>query len=223
MSHRLRTPLNAEIGYAEMLGQDAEDDALDARAAADDLARTEAGGRQLLRLVSRVLDLSSLESGQFETNVSRFPLTPFIHEVAARIRPAAERAGLTLTLDAPDGPVEVVADRERVALILANLRTNALQFTPAGQITLSESLTPDALAFAVIDTGVGIAPEHHARIFDVFTELDASFTRRVDGAGLGLALCARFAERLGGRLAVESALGRGATFTLTLPRFVDET
>lgn len=221
MSHELRTPLNAVIGYAEMLRQDAEDATLDPADAAADLARIEAAGRQLLGLVSRVLDLSNLESGKFTAVESSFSLQPFLQDTLAPVRDAARSAGLALMLDADDEPLTVRVDRDRTSLILVNLLTNALQFTPAGSVTLRARRDGDDLHLAVIDTGIGVAPEDQVRIFEVFTQIDASFTRKVDGAGLGLALCARFAERLGAKLTVASVVGQGTTFTLSLPGAIE--
>lgn len=214
MSHELRTPLNAVIGYAEMLRQQAEDDDLEPEEAREDLERIEGAGRQLLRLVSRVLDISRVEAGQFELHPEPVALDELLAGIATAASP---NPSVTVHCAASDpAGLSVDADRGVLTQIVEQLVANACQFTRQGTITLGATRTPEGIEITVRDTGIGIDEADVERIFGLFTQLDGSSTRTVDGAGLGLALCRRLAEQLGATLTVESQPGQGSTFTLHL-------
>ena len=218
MSHELRTPLNAVLGYTELV-QDclADDGPLDRQEAHDDLEQARSAARRLLTQVNRVLDLSRLEAG---TDVVCVPtaLDEVARRAVARHREAGEERGLRLELTVdPGGATEVCTDPDRLARLLDDLIDNAIRFTPAGSVTLHVGGDVDQGVVEVVDTGVGIAPEQIERVFQPFTQADGSFTRQVDGVGLGLTLCRRLAHSMGAELALISEEGVGTTARITLP------
>ncbi len=218
MSHELRTPLNAIIGYAEMVAEE-----LEGAGRADlvaDLGRIGGAGRHLLAMIDDVLDLATIEAGRMELAHELIDPLPIVREALAAAEPLARERGnsLTLELDGPAGAVR--ADPARLRQILLILLSNAAKFTEGGAITLRvarEAGPPAAVAFEVADTGIGISEEQLGRLFQPFTQGDASATRRYDGTGLGLAIAQRFCQLMGGTIAVESALGRGSRFIVRLP------
>jgi signal transduction histidine kinase len=176
-------------------------------------------GRHLLAVVSDVLDLSKLEAGQLRVDLADVPLAPLLAGVRLTLEPlaAARRITLAMTDVAPD--VVVTTDATRLTQILINLAGNALKFSPDGDVvTVSVVVGADDLVFAVVDHGEGIDAADHARIFDGFVQVDDGHTRKHGGTGLGLAITRHLVTLLGGRVVVDSALGAGATFRVTLPR-----
>jgi len=222
MSHEFRTPLNAILGYTSMLLQGVFGPLTDEQKKS--LGRVDTSGRHLLTLINDILDISRIEAGKMPVHLAEFPVPELIAEVMAEVDPIISRTGLTvlkeLALDLP--PLN--SDRAKVKQIVLNLLTNALKFTPAGSVTVAAAweANRDRLLVAVADTGIGIAPEDQAKIFDDFSQADNSPTRAYGGAGLGLAISRRLASMLGGQIRVESALGKGSTFTLVLPRTLHE-
>jgi signal transduction histidine kinase/CheY-like chemotaxis protein len=219
MSHEIRSPLNAMIGFTSLL----RETALTPEQAeyADTFT---AAGSHLKDLVNAILDLSKVESGQLELEDVPFDLVTCIEEAAGIVAPQAEDKRLALAaLVGPDLPALVAGDPLRLRQILVNLLSNAVKFTDRGQVTVEVSAQPGAvdherrLAFSVRDTGPGIPASALERLFDPFTQADASTARRFGGTGLGLAICRQLTERMGGRLAVASTPGHGATFTATIP------
>ncbi len=223
MSHELRTPLNAIIGYSEMLQEEAEDAGLESFVA--DLTKIHTAGKHLLSLINDVLDLSKIEAGKMDLVLESFDVDGMLDEVVTTIQPLVAKNANTLTVQRDGSIGRMHADLVKVRQMLLNLLSNACKFTEQGSITVrvSRETTPSgaAVAFAVSDSGIGMTPEQMARLFEAFTQAESSTSRRYGGTGLGLALTRRFAEMMGGSVAVESAPGRGSTFTMRIPLRVE--
>lgn len=217
MSHEFRTPLNAMLGYTSMLLQGVAGP-LDARAKRH-LSRVESNGRHLLTIINEILDISRIEAGRMPLQLSRFDVPELIAEVRAELEPIILRSKLAVTIDLPKDSPQMVSDRQKVKQILLNLLSNALKFTHEGRITVSvrRNAKDRTMALSVADTGIGIAPADHGKIFKDFGQLDNSPTRAYGGTGLGLSICRRLARMLGGSITLRSQLGKGSMFTLVLP------
>ena len=224
MSHELRTPLNAVIGYSEMLQDQAED--LGQGDFIPDLKKINAAGRHLLDLINSVLDLSKIEAGKMELYLESFEVKNLIGDVAAVIQPLVTRNSNRLEIDCAPDAGTMRADLTKVRQVLFNLLSNASKFTEAGTITLEvrrrSVAAGDRLVFRVIDSGIGMNPEQMAKLFQPFTQADASTTRQYGGTGLGLTITRKFCEMMGGEVSVESEPGRGTTFTVELPAQVGD-
>ncbi len=215
MSHELRTPLNAIIGYSELLEEEAGD--LDGGRLVPDLQKIAGAAKHQLSLINDILDLSKIEAGRMELEVTDFDLPSTIDNALTLVRERATRRGITLerAIDDRVGPIR--GDERKVKQVLLNLLSNALKFTPeGGRIEVRASVNEAMVEVSVTDTGVGIAPEDQAAVFEEFRQVGAA-DKKVEGTGLGLALCRRFVELHGGRIWVTSQVGQGATFTFTLP------
>jgi signal transduction histidine kinase len=215
MSHELRTPLNAIIGFSQMMREKMVGDVNEKQAEyLDDIISS---GNHLLSLINDVLDLSKVEAGQIELQIAPFSLPDTLEHGVSMIRERATKSGVGLTVDADPEAELVEADERRTHQVIVNLLSNAVKFTPeGGSISVSSARVNGEVHISVADTGPGIAPEDQGRIFEEFqqTELGA---RALDGTGLGLALSKRLIELQGGRIWVESELGRGSTFTFAIP------
>jgi signal transduction histidine kinase len=218
MSHEFRTPLNAILGYTSMLlkgvlgpleGEQAEG-----------LARVDSNARHLLGIINDILDISRIEAGRMPLRLSEFRLPELVHEVLAEVEPIVAQSTVHIEAAIDRRLPTVRSDRQKVKQIILNLLINAIKFTPRGSITLTAvyDARARALAVAVADTGLGIAPEDQARIFEDFQQADSSPTRAHGGAGLGLSICKRLAAMLTGEIRLASKPGVGSTFTLVLPR-----
>ncbi len=219
MSHELRTPLNAIIGYSEMLEEEAGE-----RGHAEyvpDLQKIRSAGRHLLALINDVLDLSKIEAGKMELHLETFELLPALDAVAATVAPLIEKNGNTLRLELGDDLGAMRADVTRVRQVLFNLLSNASKFTERGTITLlaarEHAPAGDTLCFTVQDTGIGMTPEQLGRLFQAFSQAEASTSSKYGGTGLGLAISKMFCEMMGGDIAVSSTPGAGTAFTVRLP------
>ena len=225
MSHELRTPLNAIIGYSEMLKEDAEDRGAGEQAA--DLEKIRSSGRHLLALINDVLDLSKIEAGKMELYLETFDVRVLVGEVEITIRPLTAHNGNTLEVRVAGDVGPIRADLTKVRQMLLNLLSNATKFTEKGTIRLEVARARSAawgghdLLFRVRDEGIGMTPAQQGRLFEAFTQAEASTTRRFGGTGLGLAITRRFCEMMGGRIEVESTPGVGSTFTLSIPEDVE--
>ena len=223
MSHELRTPLNAIIGVTDLLLEDARD--LNRADEIESLERVLRAGRHLLALINDVLDLSKIEAGRMELHLEEFPIAPLLEEVAQTVRTIAETNGNTLNVECAADVGSMRADVTRVRQALLNLASNAVKFTEHGRVTIAATRgagqTGDVIVMRVSDTGIGMTPEQTARLFQDFTQADASTTRKYGGTGLGLAISRRFCRMMAGDITVESAPGQGSTFTITLPAAVD--
>jgi GAF domain-containing protein len=220
MSHELRTPLNAIIGVSEMLREDAEALKQDT----EPLDRVLGAGRHLLALINDILDLSKIEAGRMELAVSSFALAPLIADVVKTIEPlAAKNANKVAThCDADLGTM--YADQMRLRQALLNLMSNANKFTERGAISIDarqgQENGRDWITIAVADTGIGMTPEQMGKLFQEFSQAEASAARKYGGTGLGLVISRRFCQMMGGDITVESEVGRGSTFTIRVPRIV---
>jgi signal transduction histidine kinase/DNA-binding response OmpR family regulator len=220
MSHELRTPLNAIIGYSEMLREDAEDHQEERSVA--DLKRITTAGKHLLILINEVLDLSKIEAGKTELLWEEASAAQILEDAADAMAPLAGKNGNKLLIhcspDLPAVQVDVVKFRQS----LYNLLSNACKFTSNG--TVSVDVVPvtvngaESIEWRVSDTGIGIAPNQMSKLFQPFSQVDASTTRKYGGTGLGLAISQRFCELMGGGITVSSEPGKGSTFTMRLPR-----
>jgi PAS domain S-box-containing protein len=217
MSHEFRTPLNAILGYTHMLLQGVAGDLLPA--VKRQLQRIDSNGRHLMTIINEILDITRIEAGKMPMQLSEFNLNELVPEVMTELDPVISRSKLTVAPKLrPDLPT-VYSDRQKVKQIIVNLLSNALKFTHEGgiQITVGYSQAERTACVAVADTGIGISPENHEKIFEDFRQVDDSPSRQYGGTGLGLAICRRLATALGGRITLESTMGIGSTFTLTIP------
>jgi len=219
MSHELRTPLNAVIGYAEMLEEELAD--LQEETLSADARKIRAAGKHLLELINDILDLSKIEAGKMDLLIETIELGSLIEDVCTTIRPLIEKNGNTLVVDCPPGLPPLEADLVKVRQSLLNLLSNASKFTRGGRIVLQVAPQDNRdgrwLTFAVSDTGIGMTEEQIGRLFQPFSQADASTTRQFGGTGLGLAITRRFCRMMGGEVMVTSEIGLGTTFTIFLP------
>ena len=217
MSHELRTPLNAIIGYAEMLQEDVA--GLGQPTMGEDLQKIRVAGRHLLSLINNILDLSKIEAGRMDVFAETFAIAPMVQDVVSTVRPLADRNHNRLAVEAPDDAGEMHSDLTKIRQMLLNLLSNACKFTEGGVITLAvrRAQADGTVTFEVRDTGIGMTSEQVGRMFEAFSQAEASTTRRFGGTGLGLAITRSFSRLLGGDVTVRSVAGQGSTFTLTLP------
>ena len=219
MSHELRTPLNAIIGYSELMREEAED--LELSGFVRDLKKIEAAGKHLLGLINGVLDIAKIEAGKMDLHAETFDVAHMIEDVAATVAPVVEKNGNRFEIVAEHGLGSMHTDLTKVRQSLFNLLGNAGKFTKAGTVRLEVVRVTDGgrdwVVFHVRDTGVGMTPEQAAKVFEAFTQADASTTRKFGGTGLGLAITREFSRMIGGDATVQSELGRGSVFTLKVP------
>ncbi|MEG4391915.1 response regulator [Microcoleus sp. BROC3] len=235
MSHELRTPLNAIIGYSEMLKEEAEE--LGSCESVPDLEKICSAGKHLLYLIDDILDISKIEAGRMDLYLETFDIHALIDSAVATARPLVEKNGNTLEVYCPDNLDTMHADMTKVRQVLLNLLSNAAKFTQNGRIAIgverikneplrmknqeesSQILISNSefLSFRVADTGIGMTKEQLQRVFQPFTQADASTTRKYGGTGLGLAISQRFCHMMGGSIEASSTLGDGSTFTVLLP------
>ncbi len=224
MSHELRTPLNAIIGYSEMLQEEAED--LGNGDLISDLKKINAAGKHLLVLINDVLDLSKIEAGKMDLYLETFDLATMVEDVATTVRPLVEKNTNTLAIRRPDALGTMHADLTKVRQALFNLLSNASKFTTRGTITLDIARNridgADWVMLSVSDTGIGMTPAQMEKLFQAFSQAEASTTRQYGGTGLGLAITRHFCQLMGGDITVASEVGKGSTFTISLPAEVSE-
>jgi PAS domain S-box-containing protein len=217
LSHELRTPINAIMGFASVLDDGVLGPMTDAQHG--HLGKILDGSDRLLALINDLLDMSRIQAGKFAITPSETAVARVCEGAVEALQPLAAQQGVTLSLEAADGLPAVSADPQRLEQVVTNMISNAIKFTPGGgTVKVAVSVQADHLRVEVRDTGMGIAPEHHARIFDAFTQVDMSNTRRSGGAGLGLAIAKSLIEAHQGQIGVESEEGRGSTFWFTVPR-----
>jgi signal transduction histidine kinase len=216
MSHELRTPLNAIIGFSEVLGERLFGELNEKQAEyTDDILSS---GRHLLSLINEILDLSKVEAGRMELELATFDLPLAIDNARTFVRERATRHGITVDLKVDERLGEFLGDERKIKQILLNLLSNAVKFTPeGGRIGINARQTNGAVEISVTDTGIGIALEDQPRIFEEFRQVGSDYEHKSEGTGLGLTLAKKFVELHGGRIWVESEVGKGSTFTFTLP------
>ena len=223
MSHELRTPLNAIIGYSEMLQEQARE--LGQHEPIADLQKIHSAGKHLQSLIDDILDLSKIEAGKMELFVETFDVSFIVQDVVTTIKPLVEKNGNTLRVRFAGEPGVIRADMMKVRQVLFNLLSNACKFTSNGVVSLDVCRTSgdrgEWIQFRVGDTGIGMSEEQIDRLFQEFTQVDASTTRKYGGTGLGLAISRRFCRMMGGEIAVESVLDKGSTFTVQIPEKIE--
>jgi signal transduction histidine kinase len=216
MSHELRTPLNAIIGFSEVLDERYFGELNEKQA--DYVKDIHSSGRHLLQLINDILDLSKIEAGRMELDVADFDLPAALQNALTLVRERAQRHGIELGLTVDGALGAFRADERKFKQIMLNLLSNAVKFTPeGGKVSVAAKLNGSAVEVSVSDTGVGIAPEDQAIVFEEFRQVGRDYTRKAEGTGLGLALTRRFVELHGGVISLASMLGKGSTFTFTLP------
>jgi signal transduction histidine kinase len=215
VSHEFRTPLTALTGYSELLADQVIGPLSEQQV--DIVDRMCSVTQHLAMMIEEVLAYTSLEAGHETVRASEFLAADLVRAVATASEPLAHQKGLTLRLAAPPPPIRVTSDIDKARQILSHLVGNAIKFTDEGEVVLSVEHRGAEVYFNVADTGIGIAQEDVGRLFRPFVQLDAGLTRRHGGTGLGLHIAQRLTALLGGRLEVESELGRGSSFALVLP------
>jgi signal transduction histidine kinase/CheY-like chemotaxis protein len=219
MSHELRTPLNAIIGYSEMLEEETRDSGKMENQ--QDLRKIQSAGKHLLSLINDVLDLSKIEAGKMGLHLETFEVPLMVEEMVTTLQPAISKNSNTVLLRLADDVGFMRADATKVRQILFNLMSNACKFTDHGTISLdvSQSATEgqEWIRFRVKDTGIGISAKQQEKLFQEFSQADATISRKYGGTGLGLAISYRFVQMMKGRISVESQPGQGSTFTVYLP------
>jgi signal transduction histidine kinase len=216
MSHELRTPLNAIIGFSEVLSEQMFGEVNDKQL--EYLRDIHSSGHHLLSLINDILDLSKIEAGRMELDLQATNLPMLLDNCTTLVRERASRNGLVLSLDVDEALGDWVADVRKLKQIVINLLSNAVKFTPpGGRVTLRARRLEHAVEIAVVDTGVGIAADQQALVFEEFRQAGGDYLRKSEGTGLGLSLARRFVELHGGTIRVESEPGRGSTFAFILP------
>jgi signal transduction histidine kinase len=221
MSHELRTPLNSLLILSKLLGDNA-----DGNLSPDQVqfARTiQSSGNDLLMLINDILDLSKIEAGHVKIQPEPLALQRLVGDLRQIFAPVADQRGVELELVVRSGvPAAIETDRLRLEQVLRNLLSNAFKFTESGTVCLEIAPAGEGqVAFAVTDTGIGISPEQQEAIFGAFQQADSAISRKYGGTGLGLSISRELARLLGGTIALVSTVGKGSTFTLTLPEFYD--
>jgi signal transduction histidine kinase len=222
MSHELRTPLNAIIGLTEMMVTNAA--RFGTEKAQEPLQRVNRAGTHLLGLINQVLDLSKIEAGKLELNPQTVQLAPLINEVIGTAGQLAEQNKNRLVVDAEENLGALTVDPMRLRQILLNLLSNAFKFTKEGEVTLRGRRVRNGrywIELSVSDTGIGMTPEQQAKLFEEFTQAEATTAQRFGGTGLGLAITRKLARMMGGDVTVASEPGKGSVFTVRLPGGAD--
>jgi len=215
MSHELRTPLAAILGYAELMQEGFYGN--QSEKSMDALTRIRSNGKHLLGLINTVLDIAKIESGQFTLNMAEYAIESVIETVRSATESLAQNKKLALKTEVAKSLPIGLGDEQRLTQVLLNLVGNAIKFTDTGEVRVTAKAVNGHFNVSVTDTGPGIPPEHQNRIFDQFHQVDSSNTKAKGGTGLGLAIAKQIVEMHGGRIWVESTLGKGSTFQMELP------
>jgi signal transduction histidine kinase len=217
MSHELRTPLNAIIGFSEALNERLFGELNEKQA--DYLRDIHSSGKHLLSLINDILDLSKIEAGRMELELSDFDLPAALQNAITLVRERAQRHSISVSLDVARGIGTIRADERKLKQILLNLLSNAVKFTPdGGRIDVVAVANAEQVQISVLDTGVGIAPEFQSAVFDEFRQVGRDYSANNEGTGLGLALTKRFVELHGGQIRLQSEPGKGSVFSFTIPQ-----
>lgn len=224
MSHELRTPLNAIIGYSELLEEECGDRGYEALI--PDLQKIHGAGKHLLEIISSILDLSKIEAGKMELHGETFAICDLVEDTVTTVRPLVAHHANTLAVYCAQALGTMHTDQTKVKQVLLNLLSNACKFTRKGTITLTVTAQQDAhgswIAYEVTDTGMGMTAEQLGQLFQPFTQMDSSTTRRYGGTGLGLALSQQFCRMMGGEIRATSVSGQGSTFIARLPQHLPD-
>lgn len=216
MSHEFRTPLTSITSIAGILLS-----RLDGPLTPEQLKQVEfirGSARELTDMVGDLLDLAKVEAGRITISPEWFEMVDLFSALRGMFKPVVASTNISLQFDEPQGQIKLYTDDKKLSQILRNFISNALKFTPEGEVRVTATLLPgDRVEFAVIDTGIGIAAEHVPNLFADFVQLDVRLQKRLRGSGLGLSLARKFAELLGGHVHAESELGKGSRFSVVLP------
>ena len=216
MSHELRTPLNAIIGFSEVLLERMFGEINEKQT--EYLEDVLSSGRHLLSLINDILDLSKIEAGRMELEMASFDMPLALQNAMTLVRERADRHGIALGLTVDERLGTFVGDERKLKQILLNLLSNAVKFTPeGGRISVKAMPADGSVEISVSDTGIGIAPEDQETIFEEFRQVGSDYARKREGTGLGLTLTKKLIEMHGGKIWVKSEVGKGSTFTFTLP------
>ncbi|MBL8177854.1 MAG: hypothetical protein JNK48_24460 [Bryobacterales bacterium] len=219
MSHEFRTPLNAILGYTDMMAEDARQ--LELPQLLPTIGKVQLAGRHLLELVSDILDMSRIESGRMAIQKEKVSVAKLVQEAVALAAPLAAKRGNRLLAPSHGAPLWIEADEARFRQCLLNLLGNACKFTAEGEVSLEIAPLADSgrqwIEWTVRDSGIGIAPEHLPKLFRPFSQIDSAITRKYGGTGLGLAITQRLCHLMGGDIRVESTPGAGSAFTIRIP------
>jgi len=216
MSHELRTPLNSIIGYTKLMLDGLEGDINEEQQ--KDLHAVYTNGKHLLELINDLLDLSKIEAGKVELSYQEFTVSDLLAVVIPTVEQLARQKGLTLTYFVAPAIDNLYADKAKTRQVLINILGNAVKFTNEGSVKFDVAESDSDFIFSVTDTGIGIKKEDLEVIFDSFKQVGPAQVAGYEGTGLGLAISKQFIEMQGGRIWVESELGKGTTFTFTLPK-----
>lgn len=219
MSHELRTPLGAILGYGEIIAEEAEE--IELEEIASDAKKIQSAGRHLLALINDVLDLSKIEAGRMQLEIGEIELIPMIQDIIIATEPLIQKNGNQLVVKGLETLSYMTSDRLKIKQIVMNLLSNASKFTHQGTVLFELQQVEEQLVIRVQDSGIGMTPEQMGRIFDAFIQADSSTTRKYGGTGLGLSITRHFCHMLGGQITVESEPGRGSTFTVVLPLYLE--
>lgn len=220
MSHELRTPLSAVIGYSELLEEEMED--TENQVGLEDIRKIQANARHLLSLINDVLDLSKIEADRMTTYAEDFSVESLLQDVLTTMSGLVSQKGNQLILEQATDLGRMHTDQVKLRQCLFNLIGNAAKFTDHGTVSLRARREDSTLVFDVADSGIGMTPEQTAKLFERFTQADASTTRRFGGTGLGLAITRAFCQLLGGHISLASDFGKGSTFTIRIPAVLPE-
>jgi signal transduction histidine kinase len=215
MSHELRTPMNAILGYTELIVDEIYGEVPEK--IREVLERVQQSGQHLLGLINAVLDLSKIEAGRLVLSLTDYAMQDVVHIVLTSVESLAAEKQLTLHVNVPSDLPRGYGDEQRLSQVLLNLVGNAIKFTQAGEVGVQVTAADGAFTVAVTDTGPGISQADQQKIFEEFQQADTSSTRTQGGTGLGLAIAKKIVELHGGRIWVESSLGKGSTFWFTVP------
>jgi len=216
MSHEFRTPLTSMSSITGILLSRLDGPLTPEQQKQVEFIRSSA--RELTEMVGDLLDLAKVEAGRITISAEWFEMVDLFSALRGMFKPIVASTNISLVFDEPQGDIKLFTDDKKLGQILRNFISNALKFTPEGEVRVTAALLPeDRVEFAVIDTGVGIAPEHLQTLFNDFEQIDIRLQKRLRGTGLGLALARKFAELLGGTVHVQSELGKGSRFSVVLP------
>jgi signal transduction histidine kinase len=220
MSHELRTPLNAILGYTELIVDSVYGEAPEKMQAT--LKRITANGKHLLGLINDVLDLSKIEAGQLTLALDDYSMKDVVHSVYGAVEPLAADKKIALKADVAADLPSGRSDERRLTQVLLNLVGNAIKFTDSGEVAIRASASNGSYSVSIRDTGPGISEADQAKLFQEFQQADNSITRKKGGTGLGLAISKCIVEMHGGQIKLESQVGKGSTFSITLPIRVEQ-
>jgi len=221
MSHELRTPLNSIIGFTGLMLMEVAGKINDTQK--DQLNRVKRNANHLLELINDVLDISKIEAGMIQLEITEFNLSDLLNEISQSIDPEINTKGLKLEIILPDNPVTIISDKRRIQQIVMNLMSNALKFTENGSIScrLTEEHS-EKINIDIEDTGNGICPDDMRRLFEPFQQINMDYTSNYKGTGLGLYLCKKLSNVINGNINAESQLGQGSKFSISLPVILNQ-